>query len=120
MRRQRGILLCRMGDAPSSPTILPLRWMVRWQPLLIVVTTATLLCSGAAAGMREFLLFGSLHLATFFVTAMVCHGQLAADRPPPGQLTEFYLWMSLGGVVGGLLTALVAPLGFQERAWSIR
>ena len=62
-------------------TILPLRWMVRLQPVLIVVTAATLLCSGAGAGMREVLIFGSLHLATFFVTAMVCHGQLAADRP---------------------------------------
>jgi Flp pilus assembly protein TadD/SAM-dependent methyltransferase len=95
-------------------TIVPLRWMVRGQPLLIVATAATLLCSGGGAGMKEFLLFGSLHLATFFVTAMVCHGQLAADRPAPSQLTEFYLWMSLGGVAGGLLTALVAPLVFKS------
>ena len=93
-------------------TILPLRWMVRVQPLLIVVTAATLLCT--EAGMREVLLFGSLHLATFFVTAMVCHGQLAADRPAPSQLTEFYLWMSLGGVVGGLFSALVAPVVFRS------
>ncbi len=96
-------------------TILPLRWMVRAQAVLIVVTAATLLFSGGArAGMQEFLLFGPLHLATFFVTAMVCHGQLAADRPEPSQLTEFYLWMSLGGVLGGLFTALVAPVVFSS------
>ncbi|MGO9114776.1 MAG: fused MFS/spermidine synthase [Thermoguttaceae bacterium] len=93
-------------------TNLPLRWMVRLQPPLIVLTATTLLCNGA--GMREVLLFGSLHLATFFVTAKVCHGQLAADRPAPNQLTEFYLWMSLGGVVGGLFSALVAPLVFSS------
>ncbi len=93
-------------------TILPLRWMVRLQPYLIVAAAATLLCS--EAGMREILLLGSLHLATFFVTAMVCHGQLAADRPEPGQLTEFYLWMSLGGVMGGLFSALVAPVVFRS------
>ncbi len=66
------------------------------------------------AGLREVLLFGSLHLATFFVTAMVCHGQLAADRPAPSHLTEFYLWMSLGGVLGGLFNALVAPVVFNS------
>ncbi len=96
--------------APRNP--LPLRWMVRLQPPLIVATAATLLCS--EAGMREVLLFGSLHLVAFFVTAMVCHGQLAADRPAPSQLTEFYLWMSLGGVVGGLFSALVAPVIFRS------
>ena len=56
---------------------------------------------------------GVLHLLAFFVTAMVCHGQLAGDRPGESHLTEFYLWMSLGGVLGGLLNALVAPLLFS-------
>jgi tetratricopeptide (TPR) repeat protein len=93
-------------------TILPLRWMVRAQSVLIVVTATTLLF--AETGMREIVLFGSLHLATFFVTAMVCHGQLAADRPEPSRLTEFYLWMSLGGVLGGLFSALVAPIIFRS------
>src|SRR5205085_734362 len=39
----------------------------------------------------------------------LCHGELAKDRPSPRHLTEFYLWMSVGGVLGGLFNALVAP-----------
>ena len=54
------------------------------------------------------------HLVTFFVAAMVCHGELAQDRPDPRHLTEFYLWMSVGGVVGGAFTALVAPVVFTN------
>jgi hypothetical protein len=57
-----------------------------------------------------------LHLLTFFVTAMVCHGELAQSRPPTVNLTEFYLWIAVGGVLGGLFNALVAPLVFQEVA----
>ncbi|MBI1991999.1 MAG: fused MFS/spermidine synthase [Candidatus Omnitrophica bacterium] len=54
-----------------------------------------------------------LHLLMFFVAAMVCHGELAKDRPPPEHLTEFYLWLSVGGVLGGAFNALVAPLIFD-------
>jgi hypothetical protein len=43
---------------------------------------------------------------------MVCHSALAADRPDASQLTEFYLWVSFGGVVGGIFNALIAPLVF--------
>ena len=56
----------------------------------------------------------ALHLAGFFVAAMVCHGELARDRPDPSQLTEFYLWVAVGGVLGGVFNALVAPLAFNE------
>ena len=56
---------------------------------------------------------GGLHLAAFFLTALVCHGAMAADRPASRHLTEFYLWMSAGGVAGGLLCALVAPVVFN-------
>jgi len=54
-----------------------------------------------------------LHVLTFFVTAMVCHGALAQDRPAPNRLTEFYLWLSVGGVLGGLFNALIAPVVFD-------
>ncbi|NEX93916.1 fused MFS/spermidine synthase [Caulobacter sp. 17J65-9] len=54
-----------------------------------------------------------VHLSAFFATALVCHQALAARRPPADRLTEFYLWLSLGGVVGGAFTALVAPVVFD-------
>lgn len=56
----------------------------------------------------------ALHLATFFSAAMLCHGELARRRPPADQLTQFYFWMSLGGVLGGMFNALVAPLVFRS------
>src|SRR6266851_1866629 len=50
------------------------------------------------------------HFALLFVIALACHGALALDRPGPLHLTEFYLLISVGGVLGALFTALVAPL----------
>src|SRR5262249_31611502 len=44
----------------------------------------------------------------------VCHGELARTRPGARHLTEFYLLMSLGGVLGGLFNALVAPVVFDR------
>ena len=67
------------------------------------------------AGLSEpaWLVMG-LHLVVFFIAAMVCHARLAADRPEPERLTEFYLWMSLGGVLGGLFNTLLAPVLFNS------
>ena len=44
----------------------------------------------------------------------MCHQRLAARRPAPDRLTEFYLLMSLGGVVGGAFNALLAPVIFNK------
>lgn len=52
------------------------------------------------------------HLGTFFVAAMLCHGELVERRPSSSRLTEFYLFMSVGGVLGGLFNAVVAPQVF--------
>lgn len=57
-----------------------------------------------------------LHLAGFFVVAVVCHGELARDRPPARWLTEFYLLISLGGALGGVFNAIVAPALFDSLA----
>lgn len=53
-----------------------------------------------------------LHLLVFGVIALACHGELAEDRPSPARLTEFYFWISLGGMLGGLFNALLAPVIF--------
>ncbi len=57
-----------------------------------------------------------LHLATFFVAALICHTELAASRPSSAHLAEFYLWISLGGALGGICNALIAPLIFHSVA----
>ena len=55
-----------------------------------------------------------IHIAAFFLAALMCHQMLARRRPPPDRLTEFYLLLSVGGVVGGAFTALVAPVIFDS------
>jgi hypothetical protein len=45
-----------------------------------------------------------------FFVCMFCHGELARRRPGPRHLTLFYLVVSLGGVVGGVLVGIVAPV----------
>jgi SAM-dependent methyltransferase len=55
----------------------------------------------------------TVNLITFFFAALYCHQTLAAERPQPGRLTEFFLLLSIGGVVGGAFNALVAPVIFN-------
>jgi spermidine synthase len=57
-----------------------------------------------------------LHLLGLFVVSLACHGALAADRPNPAALTEYYLWVSVGGALGGIFNGLLAPLLFTNIA----
>lgn len=54
------------------------------------------------------------HFLLLFVVSLACHGELAISRPSPRHLTEFYLLMSVGGVLGGLANALIAPVVFNS------
>lgn len=56
----------------------------------------------------------ALHLIGFFATAMVCHRELADSRPRADHLTEFYLWMSVGGLLGGVFNVVLAPLMYDR------
>jgi SAM-dependent methyltransferase len=55
-----------------------------------------------------------LLLATLFCAALVAHGRLAAERPPVRRLTEYFLLISTGGVLGGVFNALAAPQLFDS------
>jgi hypothetical protein len=62
----------------------------------------------------------SILLGAMFVICMVCHGELAALKPDPKHLTEYYLLMSAGGAVGGLVVSIIAPLLFTTFfEWSL-
>ncbi len=93
------------------------RWPVVWtgtphtvvvylQPCVLLFLILKLTAHIGMSTWREF----GLHIASFFVTTLMCHGELAKDRPSSKHLTEFYLLMSVGGVVGGLFNALFAPV----------
>lgn len=79
-------------------------------PFLVLTLAATLLLR--AGGPLWMLL--SLHLLVLFLASVMCHGELAIDRPSPRYLTGFYLWISFGGVLGGAFNAIVAPLVFNS------
>ena len=55
-----------------------------------------------------------VHLIVVFALMMACHGELVAVRPAAGRLTEFYLLMSFGGVLGGMFASLAAPNIFNS------
>ena len=47
-----------------------------------------------------------------FVVCMVSHGELFRLRPHPRHLTAYYLTIAIGGALGGVIVALVAPRVF--------
>src|ERR1044072_9026873 len=55
----------------------------------------------------------TLHLLVFFLAALVSHQRLAQSRPHVSKLPEYYLWIAVGGVLGGIFNALLAPLLFS-------
>jgi hypothetical protein len=113
----------------------PLLWVI---PLALYLLTFVLVFRDKPLVARETLLFlhlialavvlitlsqrrhdnwfvtSSTGLAVFFTTAMLAHRTLYEARPPAKFLTEFYLWMSFGGALGGMFTALVAPNLFSQ------
>lgn len=90
--------------------IIPERWLLVAQTPLLVATALI-----ATWSITKYLyLVIALVLVTLFVTAMVCHGRLAERRPPARYLTEFYVWMSLGGILGSAFAALLGPLVFDH------
>lgn len=99
------LILCFEGD----------RWYRRrlFLPLLPVALAAmAYLLSPRFEGMGPQLLI-PLYFAGLFVCCMVCHGEMAALKPPPEFLTLFYLVLSAGGALGGLFVALLAPRVFS-------
>src|SRR5256714_3389914 len=89
----------------STKPMLRHEWMVGIEPLFIVALVGVMVFD-----IRQYIFaILALNVATFFVITMVCHGELARSRPAARYLTGFYMWMSAGGVIGGIFAGLIAP-----------
>jgi len=100
-----------------------LTFIIAFQTKPLIGRDLALVLQGAAAAAcaymlpfqtNDIMLLLAVHLSAFFLTALVCHQALVARRPPASQLTEFYLWMSVGGVIGGAFNAFLAPVIFNS------
>jgi hypothetical protein len=91
------------------PILLP-SWMGRGMCLVAMFVTVAFL----AGANHPMLLLVPMHVLLYFTASMVAHGKLAGLRPAPKYLTEYFLWMSIGGVLGGVFNALIAPLVFTR------
>jgi len=89
--------------------VIPTRLLMLSQPILVALALLDI----AAPGILGSALAIIIGFAAFFVTTMVAHTALYNCRPDSADLTEFYMWMSLGGVLGGVLAALIAPQIFN-------
>jgi hypothetical protein len=91
--------------------IVPRAWVVRAVPIVVTILSILLLSDSMQPPVAWWI---AIHLLTFFVLALFCHGELASDRPAAAHLTDFYLCLAVGGVLGGAFNALAAPMIFTQ------
>jgi hypothetical protein len=129
-----GLLLAVTGHISTDVAAVPLLWVLplalylatfvivfarrpivpHWlvvdvQPLFILGLVAVLIYEPV----KMIVGLIAIHLAVFFICALMCHGELARRRPAARHLTSFYMWMSAGGMVGGIAAGLAAPYLFN-------
>jgi len=80
---------------------------------VVLLATFPVVAAGVVAppGLNWIIIGG--HLVLLYCGALLCHAALAESRPAPQHLTEFYFWIALGGVLGGVFTATIAPAAFK-------
>nr|WP_314443898.1 fused MFS/spermidine synthase [uncultured Sphingomonas sp.] len=128
-----GLMLSTTLHLTTDVAPMPLLWVVPLGLYLLSFSIAFSERRGAAqfcaaiapytlvlAASMLFILSGSLlplvvltAILAMFLTATALHARLFDERPEPSQLTLFYLALSVGGVLGGLFCALIAPLVFD-------
>ncbi len=87
------------------------RWYVRWFFVALLIPGIPWMAYFISS--LELLWAAATYFVGLFVACMFCHGELARLKPDPRHLTRFYLMLSLGGAVGAVLVAIVAPLALD-------
>ena len=91
-------------------------WYVRrwWRAPVLAAVIAMAWALSADRGVLTMYAALPIFCVGLFLACVLCHGELAATRPAPAWLTQFYLCLSAGGAIGGLFVALVAPKLFTN------
>ena len=97
-------VLCFAGEPGYSRTV--------WGTMLIIATAQVCIVLHKGIYLALPLQIAS-YAFTLFACCMVCHGELSRLKPPVERLTSFYLILSAGGAVAGILVTLVAPALFN-------
>ncbi len=111
-----GIYLLTFVVAFSRKPVVSLELVQKVQPTAVALSVAlSLIINGFMP--ISFIAMG-IHLATFAIVSLVCHMRLSKERPldDERQLPEFYMMIALGGALGGVLNAFIAPLVFDRMA----
>ncbi len=129
------MLLATTNQMCEDVAVIPLLWIV---PLALYLITFILCFQYEKLYWRPFfipalagaiawtcyVLFGNVYVPlksqiisyslTLFLACMVCHGELVRLKPGPRHLTNFYLTVAGGGVIGGILVTIAAPYFFKD------
>lgn len=94
--------------SPLAATVLP----AARRALPLVLLPLVLFMVAQVTGNLWFVI--PLHLAAFWLLSLLCHAELAATRPVASHLTEFYVWLAVGGMIGGAFNTFIVPRLFVE------
>lgn len=128
-----GLMLATSTFLTTDIVAVPLLWVLPLGLYLLSFTVAFAARRGIADALTRFapltiLLFGGvmmsggqerpylnafMALMLLFMVAVALHARMYALRPAADRLTGFYLAMSVGGALGGVFAALVAPVVFD-------
>lgn len=87
------------------------RETVAWLALVSLAGVALVDWTSGALGLAAAI---GVYFASLFFACFACHGELVRLKPQPSRLTEFYLTISAGGAMGGVLVSLICPLALTD------
>src|ERR1043166_9210072 len=91
---------------------IPSSVLSRIVPVVLLVLFPLVAANRSVSASLMWYVMGS-HIVILFAGALLCHTALASRRPAAQHLTEFYFWVALGGALGGIFTAVIAPFIFK-------